>query len=101
MRRACQDCGELFDGERWQRLCWDCWRAKKNQVEDDGYSRGFDAGFDRGLEAGRAGVAPTIDVELLRRAILLCHPDRHAPERFAEANAVTADLLALRKELAA
>ena len=34
-------------------------------------------------------------------AIALCHPDRHPAERAAQANAVTAHLIDLRRELAA
>jgi hypothetical protein len=37
-------------------------------------------------------------VRFLRDAIALCHPDRHPPERFKTANAVSATLLALLEE---
>jgi hypothetical protein len=39
-----------------------------------------------------------LDVQLLTDAIVLCHPDRHPPERIEDANRVTARLLELRDD---
>lgn len=94
MTRRCRDCGSRFVGESWQRLCWACWREQKDeQGREDVYDRGFAAGFAAGR---RTAAAPSLDPALIARAIRLCHPDRHPAERAAEANAVTAQLLALR-----
>jgi hypothetical protein len=96
--RRCRDCGTRFVGEAWQRLCWSCWREQKDeQRSEDTYDQGFADGF---ATARRTAAAPSLDPDLLAHAIRLCHPDRHPAERAAEANAVTAQLLALR-ELAA
>lgn len=98
MIQPCRDCGAPFDGERWQRLCWSCWRNRRDgQGRDDAYHRGFTAG----LAAARGRPAPALDDSLLRDVIALCHPDRHPRERYELANATTARLLALRRELAA
>jgi hypothetical protein len=96
--RSCRDCGTRFVGEAWQRLCWSCWRETKDeQAQESSYDEGYAAGFFAGR---RTAAAPSLDPALIERAIRLCHPDRHPTERAAEANAVTAQLLALR-ELAA
>jgi hypothetical protein len=92
-RRTCPDFGEEFSGEHWQRLYWSCWRAHRDQeLEDDAYDRGFAAG---------RRTSRSLDSDLIDRAIRLCHPDRHPPERFSEAKATTARLLAPRQDLAA
>jgi hypothetical protein len=36
-----------------------------------------------------------VDEDVLLDAVALCHPDRHPPERFEQANRVTAGLLDL------
>ena len=92
-------CGARFERKAtWQKLCWDCWRAKKNQ---EVYQDGYKAGFENGFRAGRASVKPDVPPPLLGRKLLLrmialCHPDRH-PSRQAEANEVTRLLLEIRK----
>jgi hypothetical protein len=123
-RRTCRACRKHFEGEPWQRLCWPCWRAQKEaqerredaQEREDAYQRGYykgridglaaghHDGFVEGLAAGhsdarrrQAKPAPPLDVKLIAQAISLCHPDRHPPERFEIANAVTAGLNALRE----
>jgi hypothetical protein len=89
--RTCRDCRAEFAGEDWQRLCWRCWRERRDAKRDDAaYERGYSDGFRAGSE-----VTKTLDADLLKRTIALTHPDRHA-DRFAEANEVTARLLNLR-----
>jgi hypothetical protein len=66
------------------RLCWDCWRDRK-----DG---------ERRVEFVRVEVPVLADAELLRGAIALTHPDRHPPERQELANRITAGLLDLLKK---
>jgi hypothetical protein len=93
MLRRCR-CGAQFDGEHWQRLCWPCWRRERGRSEPaDAYQRGYQLGYRDGCAAVQcAGLTD----DLIASAIQLAHPDRHPPERAALANAVTAQLLALR-----
>lgn len=93
--RRCVSCGATFEGQRWQKICWPCWRKKRDSEEArEAYLVGF--------RDGQASTwQPPLDPELLRRAVALTHSDRHPPERFAEANAVTAALLNLRERGAA
>ncbi len=60
-----------------------------------GRKQGYDKGYDKGYAHGLA-LARSFDADLLRSLIALTHPDRHPPERYAEANRVTAELIALR-----
>jgi hypothetical protein len=95
-RRKCVECGTPFEGQDWQRLCWGCWRAEKDQeAQADAYDQGFRDGLREGSK--RSG----IDRELLLDTIQLCHPDRHPAERREMATKTTAALLNLRSELAA
>jgi len=92
--RRCQDCSTAFDGEHWQRLCWPCWRQRKQSDELD---RAYHRGWLDGLAAdGKRASYPSVDPRLIERAIRLCHPDRHPGERFTETNDVTAQLLTAR-----
>jgi hypothetical protein len=45
----------------------------------------------------RPSIGPALDRDLLMAVVRLVHPDKHPPERFAEANRVTAQLLSLRE----
>jgi hypothetical protein len=97
--RRCDSCCATFDGERWQKYCSTCWRERRRVDELAGeYHRGFLAGIAAAQRVDRPQV---LRDDLLRRVIALCHPDRHPPERAAEANAITAELLELRAEAAA
>lgn len=99
MIRHCTDCGEEFRPARQYHVrCWTCWRRQQDkEASRDAYF----AGFADGLQAaGRvlpdSGLTDTgVDAGLLRDVIVLCHPDRHPPERFQQANAATARLLEL------
>lgn len=95
--RRCSSCGAWFEGEHWQRLCWKCWRAQRDrELEDHAYDRGYSDGYrDGAAEVARSSFG-RLDRDVIVGAIRLCHPDRHPPERAAEANAITARLLALR-----
>jgi hypothetical protein len=102
MMRTCTRCRERFEAKgNWQKLCWPCWREERDGEERDGEERdkifavGFADGYVTGLLDGRRG---GLDESTLRAAIVLCHPDRHPPERAAEANRITAALLELREE---
>lgn len=104
MTRRCAECGAPFTGERWQRLCWTCWREQRDEKAlKAAWERGYDHGYAHGYRDGSAdqpralaGVAR----DLLDQAVRLTHPDRHPAERAAEANAVTARLLELRERAA-
>ena len=108
MTRRCSSCRSSFQADgAWQMLCWDCWRQRRDHDQEaDAYQRGYEAGvrarrhrdYAEGFDAGRrAGLPP----DVVEAALRLCHPDRHPPERFAQANATTAHLLEIRQELAA
>ena len=84
----CGACGTPFLGERWKRLCPACWRVEHDRaLQEEAYRRGY----RDGLLAARNRVL--LDAATLAAAIGLTHPDRHPPERFQVANAVTAQLL--------
>jgi hypothetical protein len=88
MTRKCRRCGESFETDRaHRRLCWPCYW----ELEDERRTQGRQA---TSPPPPPAAPAP-LDVRLLRDAISLCHPDRHPPERFKTANAVTAALIEL------
>ena len=102
MTRTCTDCGASFDARSDRhRLCWPCWRRREDSKRAQA---AFDVGYRKGYADGRnaaeweAGGMPALPSELLRRAVRLCHPDRHPPERADVANAVTAELLGLLGE---
>jgi hypothetical protein len=117
MKARCK-CGAEFDAQgAWQKLCWNCWRAQERDRADRGdlgtlerrsrallaeaYEAGRRRGYDEGYDAGareNSGPARAGDVDptLLRELIILCHPDRHPPERFDQANRITAQLVSMR-----
>ncbi len=59
---------------------------------DVGWVAGRDVGLDQGLDVAATRVGPAGLGELLRDVRRLVHPDAHPPERFAQANDVTARL---------
>lgn len=63
---------------------------------EDGRQQGYNDGFDDGAEFAGSATAGPLDPDLLKRVIVMVHPDRHPPERFAAANELTAALLELR-----
>jgi hypothetical protein len=99
--RYCSTCGASFTPRReYYHQCWSCWRAENvsgRRTSDD-----WLAGYAAGIAAGRLEPrTPPLDAALIMRLVRLCHPDKHPPDRFAECNAVTARLLALREGRAA
>lgn len=96
MTRRCADCGSAFDAAgTWQRCCRRCWRHRKDR---DAARRVTDA-YRRGYDAGRADAQPAtpmLEPDLLRAALVLCHPDRHPAERADQAHRATIALLDLR-----
>ena len=72
--------------------CHRCYIAMKRAEEDeDSDAAAYQDGYRDGARTRRAGLEPG----LIKAAVVLCHPDRHPPERFAQANSVTARLLEL------
>jgi hypothetical protein len=100
MVRSCIDCGCQFEAKgTWMRLCWDCWRDRKDRdLEAAAYSRGYVAGLRDGHSQPARSGHGQLDSGLLRALVLLCHPDRHPPERFELANRATATLLGLLED---
>jgi hypothetical protein len=79
-RRECAECWAPFEGEHWQRLCWTCWRERR-----DGEAR-----TDHGHTVR---VEPLLDEPTLKAAIRLTHPDAQPVERRELATSTTAKLL--------
>ena len=101
---TCQSCGREFErepDETWKRLCWTCWRARKDQeLGDTRYRDGFAAGLAEGLRRNEARGPPGggVDRDLqehLTSLLQLCHPDRHGNSE--SATRATQWLLELRK----
>lgn len=101
-REPCERCGRLFAKTlptmRWCRVCF----HERAGNPDLGLAElAWERGYVLGLQRGRRRLT---DDELetalgglpVRDLILLCHPDRHPPERFELANRLTTWLLALR-----
>lgn len=107
MNATCANCRATFDQtHNWQKLCWSCWRAKKDAASaaatSDAWTEGYRAGRAAALRDHRCPqppAHPTVDATLIRDAVRLCHPDRHPIERFDAANDVTVRLLALQRTL--
>ena len=120
MIARCQKCRNPFDAQGdWQKLCWDCWRARDRERSSTGdlgaierraakavteaYAAGRARGYEEGWAVGRAEARPSgnghgsaLSPGLHRELIRLCHPDLHPPERFDLANRVTQELNSMR-----
>ena len=93
MQKTCMQCRKSFfisEGEEWKKICLDCWKKSK-KIEDKVNPR------IKELEAKNARLHSQIETlqhnlrvaltqpsryqsiepEMLRRIIMLCHPDRH------------------------
>jgi hypothetical protein len=71
--KRCTACGRSFwPRKAYYHTCRLCWRPSAAPPQLGGV---------------------TVERELVRDAVLLCHPDRQPSERFAQANRVTARLL--------
>jgi hypothetical protein len=91
-RKRCRTCGVRFEGQHWQRQCTDCYKAAKREEADRAFTEAYLLGAREAFKHWDDQVRP-----LLKRAVRLCHPDRHPTERFDEANSLTVDLLALQR----
>lgn len=87
-----------------QDICWECYYENAGDLtgarEEHVWQLGYRQGQARGDAATRAETLAKIR-ELLpfRELFLLCHPDKHPPERHPEANRATALLIDLRAAL--
>lgn len=77
-----------------------CWQCKQEQAEHEAHMRGFREGFMQGAEHGyqyatnEAKAMQKLHPELVKRLILLCHPDKHGGSQTA--TEVTQGLLTQR-----
>jgi hypothetical protein len=87
----CSDCRRPFTPAKpFHKRCWGCWRRSADRaVEDQAYHRGY----SDGLRDGAARQPPTLDRDLARQALRLCHSDLHIGARQAKATRVTQRLL--------
>jgi hypothetical protein len=94
MTRRCSDCDRPFQPARsFHRKCWSCWKAGQDQaVEDQAYRRGYADGYQDARKDQPTSNGD--DTALVKAAVRLTHPDRHPPERQAEATRTTQELLA-------
>jgi len=74
----CPECGGVyFKKENWQKLCLKCYLRKKGKAAPTTHE-------------------PLIPVDMLRRLIQLCHPDKHRGSECAKL--ATQWLLAMREQ---
>ncbi len=79
MYKKCNQCGSNFFADQdWKKICIDCWKKNKN------------------IDANRhGGTSISIDENMLKILIRLCHPDKHQNSEMS--NKATVFLLSLRK----
>ena len=90
----CPGCGSLFlrkVNERWKRVCLDCYIASKEGQRSREQRREREEPPRRPSEPSGG----TMDGEMLRRLLQLCHPDKHGGSE--SAIKATQWLLAQRK----
>lgn len=84
MYKKCERCSANFyvsEMETWKKICLNCWKKTKD-VQDKGYERIKEQEslikvlYSRIAELELLG-SKTIEPEMLKRLIMLCHPDRH------------------------
>jgi transposase-like protein len=106
----CTQCGFTFERDQaWKRLCLSCWRLTRPQQQPElermaaevaqlrtqlAYARRVN---DQLTQCVQRMSPRTLSLDVLKRLILLCHPDRH-PARQAEATEITQILLQMRGE---
>lgn len=96
-QRECKFCGGLI---RWRKTLTGQWEAR-NALNGDPHECRLEIqhlvteAFERGFRAGVSSRQPQFTSADWQEIVLLTHPDRH-PTRSAEANRITAKLLALR-----
>ena len=88
MYKACTKCTKAFyvaEGEEWKKTCLSCWKKSKGvqgNSSDRAYQRVIELEsltrvlYSRIAELERKSPT-TMEPEMLRRIIMLCHPDKH------------------------
>ena len=95
---ACTVCGAYAGEEAWRKLCKRCYAKKKKAEESAGKPHKTDYEMLWRDAIGRLNQqqqATSINEDLLKRLIMLCHPDKHGGSVVAED--VTKQLLSIRK----
>ena len=95
---ACTVCGTYAGEESWRKLCRRCYAKKKKAEESAGKSHNND--YERLWKEALARLNQQsqqsgINDDLLKRLIMLCHPDKHGGSAIAED--VTKQLLSIRR----
>ncbi|MGN6701471.1 MAG: hypothetical protein ACTHKB_00730 [Burkholderiaceae bacterium] len=88
----CVDCGFTFrrdESEHWKTVCIPCFKERKRREseeyearrkkvnEDFARQRANSEHFRRAEPPPFRGPPPAIPAEMLKRLIMLCHPDKH------------------------
>lgn len=72
--KTCGQCGSEFSfnfGEEWKKICLECWLKNKNKEREQyKYKQSSNPGSNQPK-------AKTIDPNMLKILIMLCHPDKH------------------------
>lgn len=92
---CCTVCGAYSGEESWRKLCKRCYSKKKRAEELSGkndYERLWKEALARLNQQSQETI---INDDLLKRLIMLCHPDKHGGSLVAED--VTKQLLSIRK----
>jgi hypothetical protein len=99
--RTCPGCGYAYTPKGdWQKICTQCWIAQKEaDIADEAYTRGYAAGYAQGWGEARTTILPPAPIpdDILRDAIVLCHPDRHPGRMHNRALRTTTHLNQLRQ----
>jgi hypothetical protein len=100
-RVPCHRCRRFF-GPAYpsQRLCRICLHEDEGKPDLALAEIAWERGYALGLERGRRNEPTDIEAALgalpLIELLQLCHPDRHPPERFEQANRISVWLNGLR-----
>lgn len=84
MYKVCTGCSKNFhvaEGEEWKKTCLGCWKKTKN-VQDKNYQRVLQLEaltqlLYRRIDELEKKTSSSIEPDMLRRLIMLSHPDRH------------------------
>lgn len=84
MYKVCTGCNKNFhvaEGEEWKKTCLGCWKKTKN-VQDKNYQRVLQLEaltqlLYRRIDELEKKTSSSIETDMLRRLIMLSHPDRH------------------------
>lgn len=84
MYKVCTGCNKNFhvaEGEEWKKTCLGCWKKTKN-VQDKNYQRVLQLEalaqlLYRRIDELEKKTSSSIEPDMLRRLIMLSHPDRH------------------------